>query len=344
VKKGIVAVLVLFTVLITAGSLIGCSKTKADETKATGKTYSINIATATTGGAYYPIGNAMAQIWSKNLPGVRASAQSTAGTPQNVDLMMNGEVQIAFGQNGICYYAFNGTGTYEGKTPYKDMRGMFTLYPNVMHWVVRKGSGIKSLGDFKGKKFVPGQVASATEVNSREMMEAYGLNYLKDKGNVNVSADFLGYNEAADLLKNAQTDGIHIAGGVPTGAIMDVLSSGSAELLSLEEDKIQEIVRKYPWYFPFTIPAGTYPNQDKDIKTLALANILFTDDRQDEDLIYMLTKATFDFHDDLVTAHKATTYTVLENAIKGMTIPLHPGAVKYFREKGLTIPEGLIGK
>jgi len=221
---------------------------------------------------------------------------------------------------------------------------MFTLYPNVMHWIVRKDAGMKSVADFKGRKFVPGQVASATEINSREMMEAYGLNYMKDQGETNVTADFLGYNEAVDLLKNAQTDGTHIAGGVPTAAIMDVLSSGAGELISMEEDKIKEIVEKYPWYFPFTIPAGSYPNQDKDIRTLALSNVLFTDVRQDEELIYLLTKATYEYHDDLVAAHKATAYTVLENSLNGMTIPLHKGAVKYLKEKGVDVPEKLIAE
>jgi hypothetical protein len=336
VRKSIIAAVVVLALIFAAGPMI---------VGAEAKSYRLNIATATTGGAYYPIGNAMAQIWSKNIKEVtRASAQSTAGTPQNVELMMNEEVQIAIGQNGICYYAFYGKGTYEGKPPYKEMRGMFTLYPNVMHWIVRKDAGMKSVADFKGKKFVPGQVASATEINSREMMEAYGLNYMKDQGETNVTADFLGYNEAVDLLKNAQTDGTHIAGGVPTAAIMDVLSSGAGELISMEEDKIKEIVEKYPWYFPFTIPAGSYPNQDKDVRTLALSNILFTDVRQDEELVYLLTKATYEFHDDLVAAHKATAYTVLENSLNGMTIPLHKGAVKYLKEKGVDVPEKLIAE
>ena len=334
-KKICLAVLLVMVLVVAAGSA-GVAEAKS---------YRLNIATATTGGAYYPIGNAMAQIWSKNIEEViRASAQSTAGTPQNVELMVNKEVQIAIGQNGICYYAFNGKGTYEGKPPYTDMRGMFTLYPNVMHWIARKDSDIKSVADFKGKKFVPGQVASATEVNSREMMEAYGLNYMKDQGDTNVTADYLGYNEAVDLIKNAQTDGAHIAGGVPTAAIIDVLSSGAGELIALEEDKITEICEKYPWYFPFTIPAGSYPNQEQDIKTVALSNILFTDAGQDEELIYLLTKATYEYHDDLVAAHKATAYTVLENSLNGMTVPLHPGAVKYLKEMGVDVPERLIAK
>ena len=306
--------------------------------------YRVNIATATTGGAYYPIGNAMAQIWTKNLAGkVRASAQSTAGTPQNIELMMNGEVQIAIGQNGVCYYAYHATETYKDRPgfPYTAERGMFTLYPNVMQWVVRKGAGITSVAELKGRRIVPGQVASATEINSREMLSVYGLNYLKDQGEVNVTAEYLGYNEAADQLKNAQLDGTHIAGGVPTAVVIDMMSSDAGELISMEADKIKEICDRYPWYFPFTIPAGTYPKQDKDVHTIALSNILFTDAKQPDELIYMLTKATYEHHDDMVIGHRATEYTVEENAFKGMTIPLHPGSIKYFEEKGIQVPDEL---
>jgi hypothetical protein len=305
------------------------------------RTYRVNIATATTGGAYYPIGNAMAQIWTKKLDGVKAAAQSTAGTPQNVELLMNSEVQIAFGQNGVCFYAFNGKGVYEGKPgfPFTDIRGVLSLYPNVMHFIALKDAGVTSIADFKGKKIVPGQVASATEINTREILGIYGLNYMKDAGETNVNADFVGYNEAVDLLKNRQAQGTQIAGGVPTAAVLDLLSSGEMVLVDIEEEKAKEIAAKYPWYFPYTIKAGTYPNQDKDVHTVALANILFTRADVPDELIYMLTKAVYDYHEDLVRAHKATEATTLENAMNGMTIPVHPGAVKYFEEQGIAVPD-----
>ncbi|MDR2528285.1 MAG: TAXI family TRAP transporter solute-binding subunit [Synergistaceae bacterium] len=308
-----------------------------------GAAYRINLATATTGGAYYPIGNTMANVWSTKLEGVRASAQSTAGTNQNIDLMMNQETEIAMGQNGICYYAYNGVDIYEGKPgfPYRDLRGMFSLWPNIMHWVVRADAGIKSVADLRSKRIVPGQVASATEINSREMLAAYGLNYMKDKGEVNVTAEYLGYNEAADAMKNGQIDATHIAGGLPTAAVTDILSSGAGVLLSMEPESIKQICEKYPWYFPYTIPKGTYLKQNEDVHTIALSNILFTSKDQPDELIYMLTKAVYDFHDDMVLGHKATEYTVPENAFNGMTLPLHNGAIKYFEEKGFTVPAAL---
>lgn len=335
-KKVILATLVvLFAAVFTVG---------AGSVPAEAKWYRANLATATTGGTYYPLGNALAQIWSKNLDKVKVAAQATAGTPQNVELMKNEEVQIAFGQNGVCYYAYTGTGTFEGKQPLTQLRGMLSLYPNVMQFVVRKGSGIQSVADFRDREFVPGAVASATEVNSREILQVYGLNYMKDQGETQVKADFVGYNEASDLIKNNQTDGALIAGGAPTAAVIDMLSTGQAELLSLEEDKIQAICETYPWYFPFTIKAGTYPKQDKDIRTVALSNILFTSASQPEEFIYNLTKAVYDYHDKLVTSHKAATSTTLENALNGMTLPLHPGSLKYFQEQGLDIPAKLIAQ
>ncbi|MDR2179694.1 MAG: TAXI family TRAP transporter solute-binding subunit [Synergistaceae bacterium] len=332
--KKCAAILISVSLIFVVGMLLLAG------TPAEAAQYRINIATATTGGAYYPIGNTMAQIYSK-IEGIRASAQSTAGTPQNVELLINDEVQIAIGQTGICYYAYTGTGSYEGKAPYTNERGMFTLYPNVMHWVVKKNAGIKSVADLKGKHIVPGQVASATEINSREMLAAYGLNYLKDKGEVTVTAEYLGYNEAGDQMKNGLIDATHIAGGVPTAAVMDILSSEAGELLSMEEEQIKTICEKYPWYYPYTIAAGTYPKQTADVHTVALANILFTDARLPDDLIYTLTKATFENHEDMVLGHKATEYTVVENAVKGMLIPLHPGAIKYLEEKGVAVPDNL---
>lgn len=306
------------------------------------KSYRLNLATATTGGTYYPLGNAMAQIWSKNLDGVKVAAQATAGTPQNVELIQEGDVSVAFGQNGVCYYAYTGTGTYEGKKPITELRGMLSLYPNVMHFVAKKGLELDSVAGFEGKKFVPGAVASATEINAREIMGVYGLNYMDNAGDVNVKADFVGYNEASDLLKNDLTDGALIAGGAPTAAVIDMLSSGTAELISLEEDKVNEICETYPWYFPYTIKADTYPRQPEPVQTVALANILFTREDVPEELIYMLVKGIYDYHDQLVSSHKAATHTVLENALNGMTIPLHAGAVKYFQEQNITVPEKLL--
>lgn len=343
-NKRLFSIILVFA-MVAVSVLAGCSQSSAPAPAPSGgesqpaapKEYRLNVATATTGGAYYPIGNALAQIWSKNIPGVRASAQATAGTPQNIELLQNKEADIAIGQNGIAYYAYTGTGTYDGKAV-PVIRGMLALYPNVMHIVAAKDANIKTVADFEGKRFVPGAVASATEINSREMLAAFGLNYRPEEGATNVKADYVGYNEAVDLMKDGHVQGTHIAGGVPTAAVMDVMSSGVGVLLSMADAEINEICENYPWYFPMSIPAGTYPNQPEEIKTVAVSNMLIVREDMDEELVYNLTKAVYEYHEDLVAGHNATKDTVLEKSMDGMIIPVHPGAKKFFAEKGIEVP------
>lgn len=332
--------IMLVIALMAMAVLAGCSKPAAPPAgqPTPPKEYRINIATATTGGVYYPLGNTLAQIWSKNVPGVRAAAQATAGTPQNIELMQNKEVDIAFGQNGIAYYAYTGTGTYAGKSV-TNIRGMLALYPNVMHVVAAKNAKITTVADFQGKRVVPGAVASATEINSREIFGAFGLNYRSEAGATNLTADYVGYNEAADLMKDGHVQGAQIAGGLPTAAVMDVMSSGVAELLSLGDAEIKAIVDKYPWYFPITIPANTYPNQPNAIKTVAVSNMLIVRADLDDELVYNLTKAVYEYSADFVAGHQAAKDATLENSMSGMIIPVHPGAAKYFKEKGITVPD-----
>jgi TRAP transporter TAXI family solute receptor len=340
-KKLLSIVLIALMAMVV---LAGCSKPAAPPAAEQPapppppKEYRVNIATATTGGVYYPLGNTLAQIWSKNIPGVRAAAQATAGTPQNIELMQNKEVDVAFGQNGIAYYAYTGTGTYEGKKV-SNIRGMLALYPNVMHVVAAKNANIKTVADFEGKRVVPGAVASATEINSREIFAAFGLNYREEAGPTNLRADYVGYNEAADLMKDGHVQGAQIAGGLPTAAVMDMMSSGAGLLLSLGDAEIKAITEKYPWYFPITIPANTYPNQPEAIKTVAVSNMLIVREDLDDELVYKLTKAVYDYAADFVAGHQAAKDATLENSMNGMIIPVHPGAAKYFTEKGIKVPD-----
>lgn len=320
------AIFVLSGLVILALIIAGCGGGGGAQ-----KVQNINIATATTGGVYYPLGNAMAQIFSKNIPNVKASAQATAGTPQNVLLMQKKEAEIAFAQNGVAYYAYQGKAMFDGK-PVKSLRGITHLYPNVMHIVVKADSDIKSIKDFAGKKFVPGAVGSATEINSKEILGLYGLDY-KDKKNI--KADYLGYSEAAEALKDGRVDGILIAGGLPTAAVLDAASSVKIRILSIEPDMMAKLVKEMPWYYEIKIPKGTYIGQTEDVTTVAVANILICREDLPTDLVYNMTKTLYDKHGDLVAAHSAAKAMKLSDATKGMTVPLHPGAEKYYKEKGI---------
>jgi TRAP transporter TAXI family solute receptor len=293
----------------------------------------INVATATTGGAYYPIGNAIAQLWNEKVPGVKASAQATNGTPHNIQLLAKKDAEVAIGQSGVVYQAVNGVGAYkdQGKQPF--FSGMTHLYPNVMQWVARRELPVKTLAELKGRRIVPGPQNSATELNSREMLDVVGLDY-RTKGDL--KADYLDYNQAAEQLKNKQTEVIMIAGGVPTAAVLDVMTTGEGKLLSLPDDYIQKLSAKYPWYFPITIPAGSYRGQDADVRTVAVANMLIVRNDLPEGLVHDLVKTMYDNAGSLAQSHAAMKAFKLEDGLKGITgvVELHPGAARFFKEKG----------
>ena len=216
--------------------------------------------------------------------------------------------------------------------PTKFLRGITNLYPNVMHIVVAANSNIKSIKDFEGKKFVPGAIGSATEINSKEILGLYGLDYKEKK---NVKGEYLGYSEAAEALKDGRVDGILIAGGLPTSAVLDAASSLKIRILSLEPDMIAKLKQTMPWYYEITIPKGTYMGQTEDVHTVAVANLLICREDLSNDLVYNMTKTLHDNQKDLVAAHSAAKDMKLQEALKGMTVPLHPGAEKYYKEKGI---------
>ncbi|MFZ5814995.1 MAG: TAXI family TRAP transporter solute-binding subunit [Bacillota bacterium] len=339
----LVSVLLALTILAACGGSAPATKpaeqapaqnSQASQPEKPAQTYNINVATATTAGVYYPLGNAFATLWSDKVPGVKASAQATAGTVENVKLMGRKEAEVAFAQNGVIFYAVTGTGSFAQQGKQSFLRGMTHLYPNVMQIAVRKDANIKSLADLKGKRFVPGANGSATELNSREILSVANLDFRERK---DVIVDYLDYGQAAEAVKNRQAAGAMIAGGLPTAAVIDMHTSGDVELLSLSDAEIEAITKKYPWYFKVVIPKGTYKGQEKDVVTVAVANILVTREDLPEDLIYNLVKALYDNHDALVQAHKAAADMKLEDGLKGITgvLDLHPGAAKFFKEKGI---------
>ncbi len=294
----------------------------------------INMGTATVGGLYYPIGAAIAKVWTAKVPGVNATAQTTAGTPQNVDLMEKGDADTAIGQSGVLRDAFKGQGDFAGR-PQTYLRAITYLYPNVIQFVARDDSNVKTIGDFKGKKFIPGAAGSANEVNSREVFDIYGLDYRNRK---DVETSYMGNAEAVDAMKNRQVDGAQMVGGIPFSSLVDLWTSADVHIVPIDEpDKLQALIKKYPAYYPFTIPAGTYEKQKQDVKTVAVANILVVRADMPDDLVYNLTKAIFENRDDLIATHQAAAAITIPDAQNGLTIPLHPGAERYLKEKGQTI-------
>ncbi|MFZ5634407.1 MAG: TAXI family TRAP transporter solute-binding subunit [Bacillota bacterium] len=333
---------ILLALIMTMALVAGCGG--GDKTKQSGqagkpadqaKARDLNLATGTTSGVYYVLGNGMAQMWNAKVPGVRVTAQATEASVQNMNLLQKKEADIGFSMNQVVGNAYEGKDKFQGRAN-KDLRVMTGLYPNVVQIVAPAKANVKSVKDFEGKRFVPGAAGSGTEVSCREIFALYGLDYMNKK---NLKADFVGFTEAVELLKNGQSEGAFISAGVPNSAIMDLSNSANVKLISLEKDIIDKICKEMPWYYPTVIKANTYKGQTEDVQTVAQGNLLVTRADLPDDLIYQLTRAIYENQKDLINSHSAAKDINKENALKGlMGVPVHPGAAKYFQEIGLKVP------
>lgn len=320
-------VLSIIMVLLFVVAVVGGCGSKAEDTK---KPALVQICGATSGGTYFLLANAIAQLLNTKYPNdFKASAQSTAGTPVVARLLENKEADFGFGQAGIAKDAMDGVGGFSKK--HSNLASVTYVYANVMQIPVRTDAGIKTFADFKGKSFAVGASGSATEINSRDMAKVFGLDYLEKK---EFRSEFTSEAQSVELMKNRQADGANLIAGIGAASVMDIMSSGKFELLEFSDEKIAELKKINPAYFKFVIPANTYPNQPKPVQTFAVANYIFVRKDLPEDVVYKFVKALYDNKADLVAAHKAAGEISKENAVNGLTVPLHPGAQKYLKEIG----------
>lgn len=318
---------ILMVVVIIASLLVGCGEKPAS--KPAKETF-VSIATGGTGGTYYPLGGAMAKIFNENIEGVTANAQSTGASVENIGLVSKGETEIAFVQNDVTYYAFTGTETFKDKDKITNIRGMAMLYPEVVQIIATKESGIKSVNDLKGKKVAVGAPGSGTEVNARQILAEYGLTY-SDLG----KADYLSFNEAADQLKDKQVDAAFVTAAVPTSAVTEVTQTADIVVVPVESAKIASLNSKYPFYAEVVIPGGSYKGNDNDVIAAAVMAMLVVPENLDTDLVYNLTKQLFEQRQVIIDTHARGNDIKLETALTGMPIDVHPGAKKYYDEKGI---------
>lgn len=326
-RKGLVLLLCLSLVLALAGcggSTPPADK-KAEEKPAAEKKF-INIATGGTAGVYYPLGGAIAEILNKNVPGVNATAQTTGASVANTNLLNDGSVQIAFIQNDISYYAFNGKEMFTDKKV-NGLKCLATIYPETIQVVTLEKSGIKDITQLKGKRVAVGAAGSGVEANARQILEVNGITY-KD-----ITVQYLSFAEAANSLKDGNIDAAFITAGFPTAAVQDIAAQQKVVLLPVTEEAAKKLIEQYPYYTKMTIPADAYPNQDKEVTSVSVRAMLVVNDKMDDQTAYDITKAIFTNLDSLKAAHSVGKHISKESAKEGISIPMHPGAEKYFNEK-----------
>lgn len=284
------------------------------------------IATGGTAGVYYPLGGGIAQIISDNTD-VTATAQTTGGSVENMRLLNAKEVELAFVQNDIASYAAEGTLMFEG-TKVENLQGIATLYNETVQIVVPADSNITSVYDLKGKRVSVGAPGSGAEANARQILEAYGLTF------DDLRAQHLSFGDSASSIQDGNLDAAFVTAGAPTSAVTELSATKGVKLISLDEDKIADLIANYPFYVKDTIPAGTYPGADETV-TVAVKAMLAVSKDLPEDFVYTVTKAIFENQSHLVAINQRANSIKVENATEGLSIELHPGALKFFKEKGV---------
>jgi len=293
------------------------------------KTVRLSIATGGTGGVYYPMGGGMANILSKYIPYLEATAEVTTASVDNCLLVGQGKAGLAFIMADVGWDAYQGKGKFKEKIP---LRTVAVLYPNNMHLVTIEGKGIEKVTDLKGKRVSTGAPGSGTEVKALRVLEAYGLTPDKD-----FTRDKLGVAESAGALKDRKIDAFFWDGGLPTAAVTDLAATpGIKAKIIPHGDAVPKMREKYgPLYVKGIIPAKTYPGQDVDVEMAVVWNILICNEKMKGDVAYDIVKTVFEHKPELVASHRDARYLSLEPQVGGSPIPLHPGAVRYFTEKGV---------
>jgi uncharacterized protein len=288
------------------------------------------IGTGGTAGTYYPVGGMIANAVSQ--PGkIIATAQASNGSLANVTAVAGGSLEAGMTQSDVATWAYTGTGAFEGKPKVTDLRMIANLYPESIHLVVKKGSGIKSVADLKGKRVALDEPGSGTLIDARMVLAAYGV---KES---DIKPDYIKPNQAGDKLKDGSLDAFFFVGGSPAGAITELASSGTGiELLPLSGPQAEALRKSSPWFAVDNIAANTYKDVAA-VQTLAVGAQLVTSAKVDAETVYQITKGLYSeaTQKALQAGHAKGKFITRENAVQGVGIPYHPGAEKFYKEVGL---------
>ncbi len=312
-KKIAVAALCLAALL--AALALGCAP----------KQRFVTIGTGGTAGTYFPLGGALAEIWNKNIKGMNANATSTGASAANIAMLKDAKVDVIFVQNDAAFYALNDLETYKGKAM-PEIRGLASLYDETCQLVALADSKIKTVADLKGKRVSVGAAGSGVEANARQILEAAGLTY------ADIKVQYLSFAESASNLKDGNIDAAFNTAGAPTAAIQDLSASKKIVLVPVDGAVAEALMKKWAFYTPTKIPGGTYQGVDADVMTVSVKSMLAVSEKADPKLVYDMLKTMFASGDRLAASHKKGADVKLETAVDGMSIPLHPGAEKFYKE------------
>ncbi len=320
-KKGL-----LYSVAVAA-SLVFCLAT------AQAKTTFVTIGTGGITGVYYPTGGAIAKMVNKKKKeyGIRATVESTGGSVFNVNAVMNGDLEFGIVQSDRQYQAVHGLAEWKDKGPQKDLRAVFSIHPESVTLIAAVDSGVKQILELKGKKVNIGNPGSGQRQNAIDALEAVGIDYKKD-----IQAESVKAAEAPGLLQDGRIDAFFYTVGHPNGAIKEA-TSGARKVRFVSITGVEKLLAKYPYYAKSVIPVSMYPGavNDKDVPTFGVKATFVTSAKVPDEVVYAITKEVFDNFDEFKKLHPAYSTLTKESMLEGLSAPIHPGAMKYYKEVGL---------
>ena len=290
------------------------------------------MASGSVDGAYYPIAGAISRITSDSRDlNFLVAVESSAGSIANVQLLKLGEADFALLQNDVAYYAFNGItlDAFAGK-PVKNMAGVFSVYPEIVHVITRRSADVRSIRDLKGKRVVLGAPGSGAEQNALQVLKAHGIRETDLR-----TTQPIGRTAAFDHLKAGTVDAVFVSTALGSPLIADAMTSGKLTLVGIGDSAGDALRRSYPFYTVEKIPANTYPGLEHDVTSAGVMAILVARSSAPDELVYSLTKAVFDNLPQFQSSHPAARHLTLHTALSGMALPLHPGAERYFQQNGI---------
>lgn len=293
----------------------------------------VTIGTGGITGVYYPTGGAIAKMVNKKKKeyGIRATVESTGGSVFNVNAVMSGDLEFGVVQSDRQYQAINGMAEWKDKGPQKDLRAVFSIHPESVTLVAASDAGIKNITDLKGKKVNIGNPGSGQRQNAIDALAAVGIDYEKD-----LQAESIKASEAAGLLQDNRIDAFFYTVGHPSGSIKEA-TSGARKVIIADITGVDDLLAKYPYYAKAAIPVALYPGaqNEKDVQTFGVKATFVTSAKVPDDVVYAITKEVFDNFEDFKKLHPAYAHLTKESMLTGLSAPMHPGALKYFKEAGL---------
>lgn len=287
----------------------------------------LKMATGGTTGTYYAYSGAVSQVLSSKINNLSFDVQSTGASKANIFLVADKEADIAIVQNDVMYYAYNGIDLFANEGAVKGFSAMAGCYAEVCQIVSK--SNITSIEELKGKRVSVGDIGSGCEFNARQILEAYGMTF------DDIQVNNLSFADSASALKDDKIDAFFCVAGAPTTAIVELATSNPINILEVDDAHAAKLIADYPFYTKFNVPGGAYKGVDRDVQTVAVVATYIVSDNLDEKIVYEMTKALFENKEEIAKAHPKGAELDPEYAVAGISIPIHPGALKYYKEIGV---------